>query len=83
MYWRVDQLPSDRQDIQAALSLADVRGALVTQGKHKFGVPPLEWAIGDTIVEWYALEMPTSAAQFSIQLTRSAVQWQSPVLTFK
>ena len=83
LYWRVDQLPSDRQDIQAALSLADVRGALVTQGKHKFGVPPLEWAIGDTIVEWYALEMPTSAAQFSIQLTRSAVQWQSPVLTFK
>ena len=83
LYWRVTQLPSDRQDIQVTLSLTDARGALVTQGKHKFGVPPLEWAIGDTIVEWYALDAPNGASRFSIQLTRGAAQWQSPVLTLK
>ncbi|MBI4787533.1 MAG: glycosyltransferase family 39 protein [Chloroflexi bacterium] len=83
LYWQVNELPPDREDLQAALSLADARGALVTQDKHKFGVPPLEWAIGDTIVEWYALDLPETATQFSIELKRGALWWQSPALILK
>ncbi len=77
LYWQVTQLPSDRVDTQATISVADGSGAVVTQGKHLFGYPPLEWNIGDVIVEWYAPEMPDNAAQFSIQLTRGDAVWKS------
>jgi hypothetical protein len=80
LYWQVSALPPDRQDTDVTLSLLDARGAVVTQDKHRFAVPPLEWEVGDTIVEWYALDMPEGAAQFRIELTRGASAWQSPVL---
>ena len=80
LYWQVSALPPDRQDIDVTLSLLDARGAKVTQDKHRFAVPPLEWEVGDTIVEWYALGMPEGAAQFRIELTRGASVRQSPVL---
>ncbi len=86
LYWQVAQLPADRADIQATLTLAEARGAAVAkiaQGKHRFGVPPLEWLVGDVFVEWYALDVPESAAQFSIQLTRGAAVWQSPLLPLR
>ncbi len=84
LYWRVAQLPSDRVDMQATLSMLDSSGAAVAQGKHMFGVPPMEWASGDTIVEWYAFDtLPDNATQFTVQLTRGVASWQSPVLAFK
>jgi hypothetical protein len=64
------------------LSLLDARGAAVTQDKQRFAVPPLEWAIGDTFVEWYTLDS-ANAAQFRIEFTRGASVWQSPVLNLK
>lgn len=83
LYWQVTQLAGDRGDMQAVLSISGARGSLVSQDKHKFGVPPLEWAVGDTIVEWYALDIPENAAAFSIQLARGDVNWQSPVIPLK
>jgi hypothetical protein len=80
LYWQVTALPADRAEMQATFRLADARSGIVTQDKRRFGVPPMEWALGDTFVEWYALEIPENAAQFSIQLSRGASVWQSPVL---
>ena len=80
LYWQVSALPSERQDIDVTLSLLDARGATVTQDKHRFAVPPLEWAVGDTIVEWYTFGVPERVAQFRVELTRGASVWQSLVL---
>jgi len=83
LYWRVMALPNDRQDINASLALYDAQGRLVTQDKHRFGAPPLEWAIGDVIVEWYAREIPAHATQFSIEMTRGTFVWQSPLVPLR
>ncbi|MEW5718151.1 MAG: hypothetical protein AB1817_05975, partial [Chloroflexota bacterium] len=83
LYWQVSALPPDRADMDATLALLDARGVVVAQDKHRFGVPPLEWAVGDTFVEWYALEMPERAAQFRVEITRGALVWQSPNLQLR
>jgi 4-amino-4-deoxy-L-arabinose transferase-like glycosyltransferase len=84
LYWQVTQLATDRTDIQATLSLLDANGVVVTQDKHQFGVPPLEWAVGDTLVEWYEFEnLPADLSQFRIELVRGASKWGSPVLSMK
>ncbi|HEX7587965.1 MAG TPA: glycosyltransferase family 39 protein [Anaerolineae bacterium] len=80
--WQVVKLPDDRVDMQAVLSLLDARSNVVTQSKHSFGVPPMEWAAGDMIVEWYETELPAATSQFTIQLTRGADVWQSAGVTF-
>jgi hypothetical protein len=80
--WQVSALPPDRAEIQVTLLLLDARGGVVTQDKHGFAVPPLEWAIGDTFVEWSALEL-ADAAQLRIELARGASVWQSPVIGFR
>ncbi|MCI0475850.1 MAG: hypothetical protein L0Y55_06345, partial [Anaerolineales bacterium] len=82
LYWQVIALPPDRQEMDATLSWLDARGGLVTQDKYRFAMPPLEWAIGDTIVEWSARDAP-SATQFRVELTRGAVVWQSPTLSLR
>jgi hypothetical protein len=82
LYWRVSALPPDRIEIDATMILFDARSAMVTQDKRRLGVPPLEWAIGDTFVEWYALDF-ADATQFRIGLKRGASVWQSPVIQFK
>lgn len=83
LYWQVAALPNDRIDIQETLSLLDVRGNVVTQGRQRFGVPPLEWSVGDTMAEWYALDIPESAAQFSVELKRGTVVWKSVPLSLR
>jgi hypothetical protein len=80
LYWQVTQPSGDREDMQAAVSISEARGSPVSQDKHKFGVPPLEWTVGDTIVEWYAMDIPENAASFSVQLQRGGASWQSPVI---
>lgn len=80
LYWQVIALPNDRQDIAVTFALHDAQGHLVTQDKRRFGAPPLEWAIGDVIVEWYAREIPAHATQFSIEMRRGAAVWQSPLV---
>ncbi len=84
LYWQVTQLPADRADIQSVMQVTNAAGASVTQGKQTFGVPPLEWKLGDTIVEWYALDdLSDDAAQFTIRLTRGTDQWQSPTISLR
>jgi 4-amino-4-deoxy-L-arabinose transferase-like glycosyltransferase len=83
LYWQVTVLPPDRQETEVTLAWLDARGALVTQDKYRFAVPPLEWAIGDTIVEWYAQEIPDHATQFSITMTRGTSVWQSPLVPMR
>ena len=83
LYWQVSALPPDRKDMDVTLSLADARGGLITQDKRRFAVPPLEWAIGDTIVEWYAREVPNDVTQLWIELTRGATKWASPALQLR
>ncbi len=77
LYWQVAQLPDDRTEMQMALSFLEPSGNSVTQGKHQFGVPPMEWALDDGIIEWYPIDIPASVSQFSIQLTRGAAKWES------
>ncbi len=83
LYWQVVQLPDDRTEMQSVISLFDSRGTVVTQDRHGFGVPPMEWAMGDTIAEWYEMDVPESASQFSVQLTRGAAVWESPVFPLR
>jgi hypothetical protein len=83
LYWQVAALPNDRQEIDTTLVLIDAGGKLVTQDKQRFGAPPLEWTIGDVIVEWYAREIPAHATQFSIEMTRGASVWRSPLVPLR
>lgn len=83
LYWQVVQLPADRVDSDVTLYFADTYGAVVGQRKQPFGVLPLEWSIGDTIVEWYTFDLPASATQFLIEYTRGGMLWRSPLLKFK
>jgi 4-amino-4-deoxy-L-arabinose transferase-like glycosyltransferase len=83
LYWQVAALPNDRQEIDTTLVLIDAGGKLVTQDKQRFGAPPLEWAIGDVIVEWYAREIPVHATHFSIEMTRGASMWRSPLVPLR
>jgi hypothetical protein len=83
LYWRVVALPTDRAEIHATLTLFDARGAVVARSRQRFGVPPLEWAIGDVFVEWHALDVPAHATQFSIETTRGAAVSQSPLLPLR
>ncbi len=75
LFWRVTALPSDRQDIQATVSLGGPTGA-GTQSKHTFGVPPLDWTVGDTFVEWYTAAVPDALANVKIQLARGPSIWE-------
>lgn len=77
LYWQVGQLPGDRQDMEARLVLADQNGSAVSQVNRKFGVPPLEWQVGDNSIEWYDVDLQ-GATQFRIILTRAKETWQSP-----
>jgi hypothetical protein len=83
LYWQVAQLPDDRTEMQTARSFLDPSGNAVTQGKHQFGVPPMEWAVGDKFVEWYAIDIPASASQFTVQLTRGDAQWESSSISLR
>jgi hypothetical protein len=83
LYWQVVALPADRAEIHATLTLRDARSAVVAQSQQRFGVPPLEWAIGDVFVEWHALDAPAHAAQFSLEMTRGAAKWESPLLQLR
>ncbi len=83
LYWRVAQVPEDRQELQATIAYTDPRGNVVTQEKRTFGYPPLEWVVGDSIVEWYARAIPEAATQFTIQLVRGNSHWESPAILLK
>ncbi len=83
LYWQVTQLPQDRQDIRTTVTYADRQGSVVTQENRVFGYPPLEWAVGDTAVEWYLQDLPDSVTQFSIQLTRGSERWESPLVAMR
>lgn len=83
LYWQVVGLPNDRQEIDATLALIDAQNNIVAQDKQRFGVPPLEWNIGDVLVEWYARDVPANATQFSIEFKRGDAKWQSPMLTMR
>jgi hypothetical protein len=80
LYWQAVSLPSDRADMQMTLTL---NGASVTQGKQKFGVPPMEWAVGDTIAEWYPIDLGADAGQFSIEIKRGNATWTAPSISLK
>lgn len=79
LYWQVIALPHDRTDAQMILK---IDGTPRTQGKRMFGVSPLEWNIGDTLVEWYEFEMPNNPNQFTIEIKRGAEIWESSSMIF-
>ena len=82
LYWQVTQLPDDRVDMQATLSLLDSSGATIAQGKHTFGVPPMEWATGDLVADWYDADT-SGASQFNVNLTRDQATWTSPAFSLR
>jgi hypothetical protein len=43
----------------------------------------MEWAVGDVVADWYELDAPEGAAQFSVQLTRGAAVWESARLPLR
>ncbi len=83
LYWQLAQIPEDRLDIQATIAYEDLQGNTVTQDKRTFGYPPLEWAIDDRVIEWYARDIPDTVTQFTIQLVRGSSRWQSPRIALK
>ncbi len=83
LYWRVSQLPNDRQDIRTTLTYAGRQGSAVPQEERIFGYPPLEWAVGDTVVEWHVEGSPDKVTQFSIQVTRGNERWDSPFVPMR
>jgi hypothetical protein len=80
LYWQVIALPSDRAD---SLMTLTINNRAVTQGKRVLGVPSMEWAVGDTIAEWYAFDMPNHPNQFSIEIKRGTDTWVSPSMVLK
>ncbi|MBM3129613.1 MAG: hypothetical protein FJ009_13425 [Chloroflexi bacterium] len=83
LYWQVIALPPDRQESDVTFSGLDARGALVSQDRYRFAAPPLEWNVGDTIVEWSAQESLERVAQWRVVLTRGAKAWESPLLQLR
>jgi 4-amino-4-deoxy-L-arabinose transferase-like glycosyltransferase len=83
LYWQIIALPTDRAETECTVSLLDERGALVTQDRRRLGYPPMEWAVGDTMVEWYALDAADNAPQFTVALKRGAAEWRSPALVLR
>jgi hypothetical protein len=80
LYWQVVALPNDRTDSQTILK---IDGTAVTQGKRMFGVSPLEWNTGDTLVEWYDYDMLDNPKQFSIEIKRGTETWVSPTVVLQ
>ena len=78
--WQLAQLPDDRQDVKATVFVAGKDGVALDQQTHRFGVPALEWAIGDSVVEWYPMPVPDGDWQLKIQLVRGSSRWLSPVI---
>lgn len=83
LYWRVTQLPADRSDIQATLTLLDERGGQIAQSKHVLSAPPMEWALGDTFVDWYPLGLPPNANRARVELVRGETAMQPAILAIK
>ncbi|MDE3087991.1 MAG: glycosyltransferase family 39 protein [Chloroflexota bacterium] len=84
LYWLITSLPDDRADTQTTLTLLDAQGAGVAQNQKTWCVPPLDWKLGDGVVEWYAFDAAVgNAVQFSIKQTRGASEWQSPNLALR
>lgn len=83
IYYQIVGVPSDRQDANVTVTLRDANGKIVGQSKHRFGAPPLEWNIGDTIVEWYPMDVSELATSVSIEFSRNKSDSQTLVLLVK
>lgn len=77
LYWQTLATPDDRIEIQTTVAFGDARK------NQRFGFPPLEWQLGDTVIEWYAFDVPANANQISIQMTRGNAKWESPELSLQ
>lgn len=80
LYWEIDGLPDDRKDTTVRISFLDAQGTLLAGGGRGLGVPPMEWSLGDTIVEWIQEPIPATTTALKVHLARGADEWQSPVL---
>lgn len=83
LYWLVTALPADRLDMASTLTLLDARGMALNERKKRFCYPPFEWGYGETIIDWYEMDLPPNATQFSVRLSRGTSLWQSPVLSLR
>ncbi len=87
LYWQIASLPSDRTDMRVTVTFLDARGQVLAQKQFRFGYPPMEWAVGETVVEWLQVEdYPSASAdpnQFMIELSRGDTIWKSKAYTFK
>jgi len=83
LYWRIAALPNDRTEMNARVTLLGARGQVIAQKEHRFGYPPLEWSVGETIVEWYEFDSIDNATQFTVDLTRGNINWKSSVINLK
>ena len=83
LYWQVTELPTNRAEAITAIVLLDARGQVVGAANQPFGVPPMEWQLGDRIIEWFTFPVPLGAAHFRLALTRGDSTWESPALTVR
>lgn len=83
LYWRIAALSDDRSEMNARVTLLDARGQALAQKEHRFGYPPLEWGIGETVVEWYGFDSLDNATQFAVELTRGDKNWKSQAIPLK
>ncbi len=83
LYWQIAALPDDRAEMQSKVTLMDARGQGIAQAEQRLGYPPMEWGTGETIVEWFAFDVPESALSdsnpFVIQLSRGDANWKAQI----
>jgi 4-amino-4-deoxy-L-arabinose transferase-like glycosyltransferase len=81
LYWRIASLPSDRTDTQVTVTFLDARGQVVASKQSRFGYPPMEWAVGEDVVEWFEIDEHDGASgspnEFMLELSRGDESWKS------
>lgn len=87
LYWRIGSLPDDRTETQVAINFLDASGQIIAKKQARFGYSPKEWALDETVVEWFEVDSPESAIsdanQFMLQLSRGEMSWKSKAFAFR
>lgn len=81
LFWRIASLPDDRTEAQVKVTFLDARGQVIAQKQSRFGYSPMEWALGETVIQWFEMDDHASSLgapdQFVIEFSRGDTSWKS------
>ncbi len=83
LYWQIAELPDARFGVLSKVVLMDARGQAIAQKESQIAYQPMEWGIGETVIQWYEFDSMDHATQFMIDLSRGTVSWKLQALSFK